>query len=177
MAVVTSTVIAAISVAAAAASAYAGVAQAQASKDAGKAQNKAAEAEAKNAELENAEQMKRERDKSKRALSTIRARLAGTGTVTDAGTPLAILGENAGNIELSFQDAARRNAMQIASVRQQGAMAKYAGNQAYKGGMIEAAGNALGSVGALGAQYDKAVYTGQVKDTFGIYKTKSKPLS
>lgn len=155
----------------AALSAYSGISQAQAAKDAGKAQNKAAEAEAKNQELQNAEQMKREREKSSRALSTIRARLAGTGTVTDQGTPLAILGENVGNMELSFQDAARTNSMQLASIRANGAMAKWQGNQAYKAGMISTAGNLLSSTADIGQSYDKAVYEGRVKDHFGIYKT------
>lgn len=171
MAGITATVLTSLSLAAAATSAYSGISQAQAAKAAGNAQNKAAEAEAKNQELQNAEAMKRERMKSARTLSTIRARLANTGSVTDQGTPLAILGENVGNIELSFQDAARSNAMQLASIRAQGSMAKWQGNQAYTAGMIGTAGNALSSAAGLAQQYDRQVYTGQRPDRLGIYKT------
>ena len=170
--VATSTILAVAAVASTAVATYSTVAQAQAAKKAGVAANKNAQAENNNAELENAEAMKRERAKAARHMATVRARLAGTGTDTNQGTPLTVLGENANNIELSFQDAARRNAMQSASMLQAGAMAQWSGNQAYKAGMISAAGTALKGLSGAASEYDDAVYTGRAKDTFGLYRTK-----
>jgi hypothetical protein len=155
-------------------SAYSAIAQGQAAKAAGDAANANAKAEARNAELEAAEQSTRERIKARRMLSTIRARMAGTGLVTDTGAPLAILGENAGNIELSFQDAARRTAMQAAAIRQRGEMAAWEGKQQATSATIGAIGGLIGSTAKLGGQYSDFAKIGALPDTFGIYKTQSK---
>lgn len=143
--------------------------QARNAKEAGKIQAKQIKAEQNNAELETAEAMKRQRIASQRHLSSLRARLAATGTVTTQGTPLAILGENVANIETSFQDAARRSAMQFASMDAAAKNAKWQGNQAYTAGMISAGGTLASGIGQTFNSYSKGVYDGQIKDTFNIY--------
>jgi hypothetical protein len=155
-------------------SAYSAIAQGQAAKAAGDAANANAKTEARNAELEAAEQSTRERIKARRMLSTIRARMAGTGLVTDTGAPLAILGENAGNIELSFQDAARRTAMQAASIRQRGEMAAWEGKQQATSATIGAIGGLFGNAASLGGKYSDFVKLGALPDAAGIYKTQSR---
>jgi hypothetical protein len=165
MAVVTGTIMAIAAVASAAMAAK----QAADAKEAGKIQARNIKAEQSNAELTNAENLKRERMRSARAMGTIRAKLAQTGSDTSQGTPLAILGENAANIELGFQDAARTAGMQSASMAHAAASAKYQGNQAYKGGLLSAAGQ-LASSAASGAQtYSAGVYSGKYQDTFNLY--------
>jgi len=144
--------------------------QGQAANSAAKAQAKNIEAEQRNKQLEFSEQMKRDRTKAKRAMSTVRARLAQTGMQTTSGTPLAILGENAGNIELGFQDAARRQLIQDQSMTHAAYMSRYEGKQAVKSSYISAAGQAIGAMGSMGKQYSGAVYTNALPDTFGIYR-------
>jgi hypothetical protein len=143
--------------------------QGNAANNAARAQAKSIEAEQKNKQLEFIETMNRERDKSRRALSTIRARLAQTGTDTTAGTPLQILGESAQNIETSFQDAARSQFILDQSLTGARAMARFQGHQARTSAMISAGGQLLGATGQLGTQYSRAVRTGAMRDTFGIY--------
>lgn len=146
--------------------------QGAAANDAAKAQNKAIKAEQRNKQLEFIEQMSRERAKSKRALSTIRARLAQTGTETTSGTPLQILGESAGNLELSFQDAARQQFIQDQSLSSAAAMARFQGRQAKTASYLSAGGQLLQAAGNLGTGYGRSVSQGLLPDTFGIYTPK-----
>jgi hypothetical protein len=138
-------------------------------KEAGKIQASNIKAEQRNAELTNAENLKRERIRSARAMGTIRAKLAQTGSDTSQGTPLAILGENAANIELGFQDAARTAGMQSASMAHAAASARYQGNQAFKGGILSAGGQLLTSTAKGFNHYSDGVYSGKYKDTFNLY--------
>lgn len=143
--------------------------QARNAKEAGQIQAKQIKAEQNNAELEAAEAMKRQRIASQRHLSSLRARLSATGTVTTQGTPLAILGENVANIELGFQDAARRSAMQSASMAAAASNAKWQGSQAQTAGIISAGGTLANGIGQTFNNYSQGVYNGQIKDTFGLY--------
>jgi hypothetical protein len=176
MAAVTTTVLAALAAASTAAAVGATLMQGAAANDAAKAQAKTIRAEQNNKQLEFIEQMKRERLKSKRALATIRTRLAQTGTDTTAGTPLAILGENAGNIELGFQDAARSQMIQDQSMSGAAAMARFEGKQARTSSYISAGGQLLQSAASMGSDYLSMVHTGALKDTFQIYKPKPRPF-
>ena len=134
----------ALLVTAAVAGAGSTIMQGRAANQAAKAQSKAIEAEQQNKQMEFMQQMSRERERSKRAISTIRARLAQTGTNTTAGTPLQILGESAGNIELGFQDAARRQMIQDQSMTTAAAMTRWQGRQAQTGAYISAGAQLLG---------------------------------
>ena len=146
--------------------------QGRAANDAARAQARSIEAEQKNKQLEFSQQMTREREKSRRALSTIRARLAQTGTDTTAGTPLQILGESAGNLELSFQDAARQQLIQDQSLTNTAAQTRFQGSQARTASFISAGGQFLQSAGQLSTGYTRSVQRGLLPDTFGIYTPK-----
>lgn len=162
---------------AAAASAAMTVKSGMDAKEAGKIQARNIKAEQANAELTNAENLKRERIRSARAMGTIRAKLAQSGSDTTQGTPLAILGENAQNIELGFQDAARTASMQSASMAHAAASARYQGDQAYKGSLLTAGGQLLTS-GAKGFnQYSDGVYSGKYKDTFNLFPVRKSTAS
>lgn len=173
MAVITSTALLAISVATAAASAAMQVRQANIADKAAKAQANAIKAEQNNAELEAAEASKRARITQKRTLSSLRARLAQTGTVTTEGTPLAILGENVANMELGFQDAARRTAMQSASMDYAAKNARWSGKQAKTSGYLAAAGTAINGAAGAFSQHSDNAYTGKTPDYLGLYKPKN----
>jgi hypothetical protein len=146
--------------------------QGRAADNAAKAQAKSIEAEQNNKQLEYIEQMNREREKSRRAISTIRARLAQSGTDTTAGTPLQILGESAANIETSFLDAARRQTILDQQMTGAAAMTRFQGKQARTSAMISAGGQLLGGAAQTGTQYSRGVRSGTIKDHFRIYKPK-----
>lgn len=159
---------------AAVASAGATVMQGRAANQAARAQARNTEAEQQNRQLEFVQQMAREREKSRRTLSSIRARMAQTGLSTTQGTPLEILGESAGNIELAFQDAARRQTIQDQSLTAQAGMLRFQGKQAQTSSYISAAGQLLQSAGSGANTYSRAVADGRMPDTFGIYTPKPK---
>lgn len=146
MGVITTAILAGVAVAG-------GVMKAKNAKQAGDAEAKRITNENNNREAETAEQLRRERIKSDRTISSIRARLATTGTDTNQGAPLAILGENVANIELGFADAARSNTIATQNANAAAAQAKYAGNQAFIGGLLSTAGQAEGSVATGYGQY------------------------
>ena len=157
---------------AAVASAGATVMQGRAANEAARVQARNTEAEQQNRQLEFVQQMAREREKSRRAMSTIRARMAQTGLSSTQGTTLEILGESAGNIELSFQDAARRQFIQDQSLTAQAGMLRFQGRQAQTSAYISAGGQLLQAAGDMGSDYAKAVADGGLKDRFGIYHPK-----
>lgn len=173
MAAITATVMALAAVASAAMTAK----SAADAKEAGKVQARNIKAEQTNAELTNAENLKRERIRSARAMGTIRAKLAMSGSDTTQGTPLAILGENAANIELGFQDAARTAGMQSASMAHAAASARYQGNQAYQGGLLSAAGQLATSTAKGAQQYSAGVYSGKYTDTFNLFPVRKSNAS
>lgn len=168
----------AITTAILAATAVAGtVMQGQQQKKSAEAQARTLDAEAKNAELENAEAAKRERIKAERTISRIRARLSNQGTDTTQGTPLQLLGEASANIELGFQDAARRSQMEVNSIRHSASNARFAGRQASTSAYITAAGSALSGAAKAGGQYADDVYKGKRPDIFGIYSPRDSTQS
>jgi hypothetical protein len=146
--------------------------QAKNAKDAAEAQADQIKRTNDNRELETAEQLRRERIKSDRTLSAIRARLASSGTDTNQGAPLAILGENVANIELSFADAARQSSIATTNANAAAAQTLYAGKQAYIGGLLSTAGQAAGSAATIGKDYTDDVWQGKRPDTFNLYPTR-----
>jgi hypothetical protein len=121
--------------------------------------------------MEFMQQNARERERAKRAISTIRARLAQTGTNTTAGTPLQILGESAGNIELGFQDAARRQMIQDQSMTTAAAMTRWQGAQAQTGAYISAGAQLIGGAAQVGEYRSLQNYNAAPKP-----RTTTKPL-
>jgi hypothetical protein len=135
--------------------AYGQAQQAQAVEQAAEYNNQLAQQEATNIELENMEQIKRKREADRRALSEVRARLANNGTLSTEGTPLAILGESSAMFELEIMDMARRANMAAASVRAEGAMGLWEGEQQSDGLKLQAAATAVSGVGSAYSYYSK----------------------
>lgn len=104
------------------ATAYSQIAAANAQSTAAKNNNKVAEQAARNQELEFAEASKRERISNRSKLAALQAEMANTGFVSTVGTPLLLMGEMAGRLELGVQDAARGANMQAAALRAKGQM-------------------------------------------------------
>lgn len=151
---------------------YSAIDQAQTAKEAAKYNAEAASAEALNRETLAAESSRRLRAENRRRMATLRNNLAGTGVLSSEGTPLAIIGENAANLELGVQDAARAAAMQAQSLRAQGAMSLWEGDQQARGALIGGGASLLGGLGSIGSTYASGVRTGAMPDTFGLYRTR-----
>lgn len=111
--------------------------------------NKLAENEAQNRELEAAEQIKRERVAKRRKLATLRNKLANNGTLTTAGTPLAILAESNANAETGINDALRAANMDAASYYSAGAMELWTGKQQASATRTASIGTAVQAAGSL----------------------------
>jgi hypothetical protein len=146
-------------VVAAGVSVYSQVSAAKAAEKAAEYNNDLAENEAKNRELESHEQIKRERIANRQKLAAIRNRLANSGVVTTSGTPLAILGEAAGNFELGIQDAARESSMQASALRAQGKMGLWEAEQGKKAAYLSATSTALSAAGSAGGSYQRTKKT------------------
>jgi hypothetical protein len=138
---------------ASAATAYSQVRAADAAEKAAEYNNDLAKEEAKNRELEGHEQIKRERIANRQRLAQIRNRLASSGLLTTSGTPLAILGEAAGNFELGIQDAARASSMQAASLLAQGKMGLWEAEQGKTSAYIGATSTMLSAAGGAASAY------------------------
>lgn len=108
---------------------YGQMQQAKAAEQAAEYNNKLAQNEATNQELQTSEAIKRQRQNNRSALAEIRTRLAGSGLQADTGTPLTVIGEAAGRMEIDIADAARRSAMQAESLRAQGRMGLWEADQ------------------------------------------------
>lgn len=139
--------------------AYGQVSAANAAEKAAEYNNDLTEAEAKNRELEGHEQIKRERIANRQRMAAIRNKLANSGTLTTSGTPLAILGEAAGNFELGIQDAARASSMQAASLRAQGKMGLWEAEQGKKAAYLGATATVLSAAGSAGGSYQRTKKT------------------
>lgn len=111
--------------------------------------NQLAEQEAMNRELEAAEQIKRERVKKRKEMARLRNKLAGSGTLTTSGTPLAILGESSANMETGIDDALRRANMEASSMRAQGKMGLWEAGQYQKAANNQSIGTALSAAGSI----------------------------
>lgn len=149
---------------------------ANAAQDAAAYNNKLAEQAARNKELEAVEAIKRERDANRARLGEIRARLGTTGTLADEGSPLLILGESAGRLELGIQDAARNASMQAAAMRAQGKMGLWEADQAQSASIFGMAATGLKGLTSQADAYQSNVKLGVYNDTFGIYAPRTKTI-
>ena len=134
--------------------------QAKAQEAAAKYNNTLAQNEATNQELQTAEAIKRQRQNNRSALADIRTRLSASGVQADTGTPLTVLGEAAGRMEIDIADAARRSAMQAASLRAQGKMGLWEADQAAAAARINMLATGIkGATSAFG-MYQEQKYQG-----------------
>lgn len=174
MAYATSTYIALALVAASTGTAvYSQQQQAKSQERAAAYNNQLAEAEARNREAEQAEASRRQRYENRRKLARQRAQLAKSGTLTTTGTPLLILGESSANMEIGIADAKRAADMQAAALRSQGQMGLWEADQFASAAKLQGVSTAISGASSAFGTYSNAVYTNQVPDTLGLYRTKA----
>jgi hypothetical protein len=135
--------------------------QAKAAEQAAAYNNQLALNEAKNRERETTQGIIRTRQNNAAGLSELRARLASSGVQTGTGTPLTVIGETAGRLELGIADSARAASMQAASLRAQGKMGLWEAEQNSRASRL--------SMAATGIQGLSAAFGKYSKNTLGIY--------
>lgn len=109
------------------------------------------EAEATQADMEMREEIRRLRQRNRETLAERRVDIATSGVVGFTGSPLAVLGEEAGRLELAAQDAARVATLNRQRGFSEAAMGRIGGKLAAKGANLAATGTVLGAVGRLGS--------------------------
>jgi hypothetical protein len=133
---------------------YGQVQQAKTAKAVGAYNAKLAENQALQAEMDAAENTRRKRKENRRLLATQRSRLAKAG-VMEAGTPLEVMAETAGNLELETLDYARSIRMQASGLRAQGAMDRVMGSAQARAAYIGAGASLLsGASSVAGMSYE-----------------------
>ncbi len=139
-------------------SVYGQVQQAKTAKAMGAYNAKLAENQALQAEMDGAENTRRKRQENRRMMATQRSRLAKAG-VLEAGTPLEVMAETAGNLELETLDYARSVRMQATGLRAQGAMDKAMGSAQARAAYIGAGASLLSgasNVASMGYQFQQS---------------------
>ena len=110
------------------------------------------EMEAQQADMEAREEIARMRARNKELLSERRADIGASGVVGFSGSPLAVLGEEAGRLELQALDTARASELNLRRGYSQGRLSRMEGAAASKGATLQAGATFLSSVGrAYGA--------------------------
>lgn len=111
------------------------------------------------ADMEARENIARERAASRRFLSSQRAAMAKSG-VTEAGSPLEVLGETAGRLELQAQDQFRAASARRLYGLSQSANTLTEGYAQSKGYQMAAAGTLLSGAAKAAGQYGDFKYSG-----------------
>lgn len=86
-------------------------------------------------------------DQARRLKAEQEAGFLKSGARIDAGTPLLVLAEQAGEMEMDVLQQRRNRMIEAQNLRQQGAMMKYQGKQAKKAGTLGAMTTLLGGAG------------------------------
>lgn len=142
---------------------YAQTSAAATAKATGKYNAKLAESQAKQTEMDAAENISRRRREAKRLLATQRSRFAKAGVVEE-GTPLEVLAETAGILELETLDYDRMQRQQALALRAQGAADRALGSSQARAGYIGAGASLLSgsaSVAADVSSYQQTKTTSQ----------------
>lgn len=151
MALTTSTMIVmGVMAAGAGVSAYASYEQGQTAKKVSKRNAEAMERSAKNEELESREQSRRERVHNRRSQARQRAMIAKSGVI-ETGSPLEVMAEDAGRLELRVLDQRRTSRMQQESMKSGASLERFSGRQAARAGSIQAGASLLQGFGQAGA--------------------------
>jgi len=122
--------------------------------------NTLAQAEATNNEAETAEAIKRQRINNRADMATLRTRMAASGRLLTTGTPLLVLGDAAGAMQLGIADAARASAMQAESQRAQGRMGLWEADVSGEASKLAMAGTALKGFTSVYGDYKEGSYLG-----------------
>jgi hypothetical protein len=109
---------------------------------------KLAENQALQTEMDAAENIRRKRSENRRMLATQRSRYAKAGVLME-GTPLELLAESAGNLELEVLDYDRQQRMQAAGLRAQGAADLALGANQARAAMIGAGSSLLSGASSM----------------------------
>jgi hypothetical protein len=127
--------------------------QAKTAKAIGRWNAQAAENQARQTEMDAAEGMRRKRKENARFLASQRARYAKAG-VLEEGTPLELLAENAGNLEMEALDYQRQTRIQAAGLRAGGRMERDMANAQARAAQIGAGSSLLsGAATVAGSAY------------------------
>ena len=94
-----------------------------------------------------AESLQMRKDKE-RLQASQRAGFAKSGAIITEGTPLLVMAEQAGIMELDILNAQRNRALESSALRSQATLDKYAGKQAATAGTIGAGATLLSGVGS-----------------------------
>ena len=94
-----------------------------------------------------AAETERMRSEKKRMISAQRAAAGKTGAMISEGTPLLVMAEDAGLMELDILNMKRTGAMQAQASRSEATLSKYEGKQAARAGMIGAGSTLLSGFG------------------------------
>lgn len=129
--------------------------QAKAAQQAAEYNNKLAEQEALNREAETREGTLRQRINNRADLATLRTRMAAGGSRLTTGTPLIVLGDAAGKLELGIQDASRASAMQAAALRAQGKMGLWEADQQGSAAKLQMLGTGVSGITSAFGQYQE----------------------
>lgn len=111
------------------------------------------EAEAEQADMEAREELRRLRRMNQEQLAARRAEIGASGVVGFTGSPLAVLGEEAGRLELRAQDMARAATLQRQRGFAEASMTRWSGRQARSASRVAMAGTILGGAARMAGGY------------------------
>jgi hypothetical protein len=155
---------AAASVAGAGISAYGQVQAGKSAKRAAEFNAKQRELDAAGAELESREATRRLRDRNEKLLSRQRARIGKSGVIEE-GSPLLLMAEDAGMLELEALDARRASLIEQTQMDQAGQMAIFQGENAATAGKIGAGASLIsGAAQGFGYAGQASLYGGGPKN-------------
>jgi hypothetical protein len=136
---------AAASVAGAGIAAYGLYQQGKTSKRVAEFNAKSAENQAIQEDMDSRESARRERVHNRRLASRQRARIAKTGLV-ETGSPLEVMAEDAGRMELAVLDQRRNSRIKQSGLRSQAELTRAEGDAAFRAGRISAGASLLSGI-------------------------------
>lgn len=116
---------------------------------------KTAENEALRVDMETREQMRRTREENKKLLARQRAKYAASGVTTE-GTPLEVMGETAGILELGLLDQARASRNEQQRLITQAGVNRFEGRQAQIAANYQTGGTLLSTTASVAGQIGTA---------------------
>ena len=134
-------------------SAYSSYQQGQTADAVGRYNARLTENAATQADLEAREEIRRMRVRNRELLAQRRAQVGASGIVGFAGSPLAVLGDMAGRLELDALEQARQSESNMRRARDEASMQRKEGSLARKGAVLGAAGTLLSTAGKTAGGY------------------------
>jgi hypothetical protein len=105
----------------------------------------------------------RQREASRRQLSNIRARMAGSGVQQSTGSSLDVLGESASELELQALDLFRDSDAKQRMFGNEAAMTTWQGDQAAQAGKTAALGSLISGAGSFASNYSSSRSSGLIR--------------